>query len=93
MGIIEFGCIYFKTTKDDLIGKTDYKNTLPRHMIWYYMHNVQNLSNKQIGDLFNRDKRSVMYGISNMRYRISNQKKYSDMYDNFISEYEKETAE
>lgn len=93
MRIIEYACKYFDTTKEDLFSKTDYKNTLPRHLIWYYLHNEQGVSNKRIGDLFGKDKRTVIYGISNMKYRIFNQKDYSDMYDSFIREYKKETAE
>lgn len=93
MGIIEFACKYFGIKVTDLIHKTDYRNTTPRHMVWYYMHNAQGLSNKQIGDLFSRNKRSVMYGISNIKYRISNQRGYADAYNSFIGAYEKETAE
>ena len=93
MGIIEFACKYFDTNIEDLKGKTNYKNTLPRHMVWYYMHNVQGVSNMKIAMMFNRDKRTVIYGISNMKYRIKNQRKYGDTYNAFIEAYKKETAE
>lgn len=93
MGIIEFACKYFDTTYEDLINKTDYKNTLPRHMVWYYMHNVQGVSNMKIAMMFNRYKRTVIYGISNMKYRIERQKEYCELYNSFVSKYKEEPAE
>lgn len=93
MRITDFACKYFDTNIEDLKGKTDYKNTLPRHMVWYYMHNVQGFSNMRIAKLFSRDKRTVIYGISNMKYRIERQQEYCKLYEKFVNEYEKETAE
>lgn len=92
MRITDFACKYFDTNIEDLKNKTDYKNTLPRHMVWYYMHNVQGVSNMKIAMMFDRDKRTVIYGISNMKYRIERQKEYCELYNSFVSKYKEETA-
>lgn len=92
MEIIEYTCRYFGITKDGLINKTDYRHTLPRHIAWYFMHKELSLSNKQIGDAFGRNRRSVIHGITYIKYRIMNQKEYKDIYDSFAEKYKKETA-
>lgn len=91
-GIISFACEFFGTDEKSLIEKKDYKNTTPRHMIWHFMHVDRGVSNSVIAKRFGRDRRSVIYGISNMKYRIERQKEYCELYNSFVSKYKEETA-
>lgn len=90
-GIISFACEFFGTDEKSLIEKNDYKNTTPRHMIWHFMHVDRGVSNNKIAKRFGKDRRSVIYGISNMKYRIKMQRECKEIYESFIGKYKAET--
>ena len=57
-----------------------------RHMLWYILHEHMGMSNKQIADRYVRSKRKVIKYISEMKFRVVNQRNDREFYKKIMEE-------
>lgn len=57
-----------------------------RHMLWYILHEHMGMSNKEIADRYVRSKRKVIKYISEMKFRVVNQRNDREFYKKIMEE-------
>lgn len=76
-------CKVFETERECIYDRHirwDYFN--PRHYLWFILHYHYGLSNLEIARQYGRSRRKVIQYISEIKFRISNQRADKEMFEN-----------
>ena len=75
-------CLFFGVSLDELYSREiARKVSNARHYLWYILHYDFGMSNGQIAKRYDRTKRAVIMSISDLRFRVVQQREDRNIYN------------
>lgn len=92
MNVEEVICKFYEIERESLYSSSMSRSrteTEGLHFVWFMRHYEEGLSIGKLSKIYGKGQRGIKHGIAKIKNYIKYEKKYADIYGNFLKELDK----